>query len=121
MNLPAIKLFADTADASAINRLLKLPYIKGFTTNPTLMHSSGAWEGSYEDWCQARAKQVGDLPISFEVLADDFNEMERQARKIAAWGEHVYVKIPISDCQGKSSTGVIERLHKDGIKVNVTA
>ena len=93
-----IKLFADGADLTTIRQLAKLPYIKGFTTNPSLMRKAGV--DDYETWAKRVLEAVPDKPVSFEVLSDDFTEMERQARKIAAWGENVYVKIPITNTKG---------------------
>jgi transaldolase len=114
-----VKVFADGADADGIARLARDPIIKGFTTNPTLMRSSGVTD--YERFARSILPCVGDLPISFEVFADEFSEMERQARKIAAWGDPVYVKIPITDTAGHSSEVVLRTLASEGVKVNVTA
>src|SRR2546430_54125 len=83
----------DGADAEGIAQLARNPDIKGFTTNPTLMRAAGVTD--YEQFARGVLPCVGGLPISFEVFADDFDEMERQARKIATWGDPVYVKIPI--------------------------
>lgn len=115
-----IKIFADGADPlKMIAQHRDLPYIRGFTTNPTLMRQAGVTD--YEDWARRLLSLITDKPISFEVLADDFEEMERQARKIASWGENVYVKIPIIDTRRMHNQFLIERLSRDGIKVNVTA
>jgi len=114
-----IKIFADCATRMEMIRLAQLPYIKGFTTNPTLMRKGGVSE--YEKWAKNVLAAIPDKPISFEVIADNFDEMERQARKIAAWGENVYVKIPVMNTKGQSSAYTIHRLTLDGIKVNVTA
>jgi len=114
-----IKIFADCADIEEMARLADLPYIKGFTTNPTLMRKAGVT--SYEKWAKNVLAAIPDKPVSFEVIADDFDEMERQARKIAAWGENVYAKIPVMNTKGQSSAYTIHRLTLDGIKVNVTA
>lgn len=114
-----IKIFADGADLANIRQLAALPYIKGFTTNPTLMRKAGVED--YERWAKCVLEAVPDKPVSFEVLADDFDEMERQARKIASWGENVYVKIPITNTKREYSTKVIKSLSSSGIQVNVTA
>src|SRR5947209_13660 len=90
-----IKLFADGADKAAMLRLYSLPYIKGFTTNPTLMRKAGITD--YETFAREILEVIPDRPISFEVFADDAAEMERQARKIATWGANVYVKIPVTN------------------------
>lgn len=116
-----IKIFADTVDYHQMEALQSLQYIKGFTTNPSLVRKCYGERIDYKAWATTVLQIIKDKPISFEVLSDDFDEMERQARLIAAWGENVYVKIPITDTKGKSATGVIERLSKDGVKVNVTA
>lgn len=114
-----IKIFADCADLNQMQQLAKLPYIKGFTTNPTLMRKAGVI--LYEEFVRAVVEKIPDKPVSFEVFADDFDEMERQARRIACWGENIYVKIPITNTRGQSSAHTIHRLSCDGIKINVTA
>lgn len=95
------------------------PLIRGFTTNPTLMRKAGV--ADYEAFAKALLVKVRDRPVSLEVFADDFAEMERQARKIASWGANVNVKIPITDTKGTSAAPLIERLSKSGVIVNVTA
>lgn len=95
------------------------PVIQGFTTNPTLMRSAGVTD--YEAFARRLLDRLTDLPISFEVFADEFDEMERQARKIASWGENVYVKIPVTNTRRASSAPLIERLAGEGIRLNVTA
>ena len=114
-----IKIFADGADKAQILRSRADPLIKGFTTNPTLMRSAGVKD--YEVFAREALELVQDLPISFEVFADDFAEMERQARKIAGWGKNVYVKIPITNTRGETAMGLASRLAHSGVKVNVTA
>jgi transaldolase len=114
-----VKLFADGADKAAMLEMYANPHISGFTTNPTLMRKAGIT--SYEAFAHDILAAIPDRPISLEVFADEFSEMERQARKIASWGRNVYVKIPVTNTQGESTTGLIERLSKDGIQVNVTA
>lgn len=114
-----IKLYADGADLTEIRQLANLPYIKGFTTNPTLMRKAGV--DDYEQFARRVLDAVTDKPVSFEVLSDDFDEMERQAKKIASWGENVYVKIPITNTAGLSAVNTIGRLSHDDVKVNVTA
>jgi transaldolase len=113
------KIFADGADKDAMLRLYRNPLIKGFTTNPTLMRKAGVED--YEAFAREVLEAIPDRPISFEVFADDFQEMERQGRKISSWGENVYVKIPITTTQGMSSRGVARRLAESGVKLNVTA
>lgn len=114
-----IKIFADGADLEGMARLAQQPHIAGFTTNPTLMRQSGVTD--YAAFARAALEQIPDRPISFEVLADDLHEMERQAHVIAAWGPNVYVKIPITNTEGESTAKLTNRLSTDGIKVNVTA
>ena len=114
-----IKLFADGADLKNIIELNNKSYIKGFTTNPTLMRQSGV--SSYKSFASEIIKNIGNKSISFEVLSDDFREMERQGKEIASWGENVFVKIPISNCAGEATTNVITNLVKQGCKLNITA
>lgn len=95
------------------------PYIKGFTTNPTLMRKAGVID--YEAFAREILNAIPDRPISFEVFADDFDEMDRQARKIATWGKNVSVKIPITNTRRESATKLCWRLSQDGIPLNVTA
>ncbi len=114
-----IKIFADGADLSAILELYKNKYIRGFTTNPTLMNKSGITD--YEKFSRAMLEHIADRPISFEVFSDEFDEMERQARKIAGWGKNVFVKIPVTNTRRESAEGLIRRLAESGIQLNVTA
>ena len=114
-----IRLFADGADKTQILRFYANPLIRGFTTNPTLMRSAGV--KNYEAFAREILDVIRDRPISFEVFADNFGEMERQARKIAAWGENVYVKIPISNTKRQSSMELAGQLAHSGVKVNITA
>ena len=114
-----VKLFADGADLDAIAKLAANPRIAGFTTNPTLMRKAGI--ADYEAFGRRALEIVGNRPVSFEVFADDAREMVRQARKLAAWGDNVYVKIPVSDTQANSTGGVVRELTRDGVKLNVTA
>jgi transaldolase len=115
----AIQIFADGADLAEIKRLAADPMIKGFTTNPTLMRKAGV--ADYESFAHDALKLIGDRPISFEVLADDFDEMERQALEIASWAPNVVVKIPISNTRGESSVALLVRLAEQGVRVNATA
>ena len=114
-----VKIFADGADRASILDLAANPLIKGFTTNPTLMRKAGITD--YESFGRSLAREIPDRPFSFEVLSDDFGEMEQQAMQIATWGENVYVKIPITDTRGRSSAALVKRLAQQGVKVNVTA
>lgn len=113
------KIFADGADEAGIVRLAADPIIRGFTTNPTLMRAAGIED--YEAFARRVLDRVPGFPISFEVFADEFDEMERQARRIAAWGDSVYVKIPITNTRGEPSGDLLHRLAADGVHLNVTA
>jgi transaldolase len=114
-----IDLYADGADIRDMIAARDGGLVKGFTTNPTLMRKSGI--SNYEAFARDALKAVSGLPISFEVFADEFNEMERQARLIATWGDGVFVKIPITNTRGQSSIDLVRRLSSSGIKLNVTA
>jgi len=114
-----IKLFADGADKAQILQAQANPLIRGFTTNPTLMRAAGV--KNYEEFAHEILKVVTDRPISFEVFADEFDEMERQAHKIAGWAENVYVKIPVTNTRRESSIKLVHRLAYSGVRVNVTA
>jgi transaldolase len=114
-----IKIFADGADIDGILELAENPFVKGFTTNPTLMHRAGVVD--YERFAREVLEVVREAPVSFEVIADTFDEMDRQARKIATWADNVYVKIPITNTSAESSVGLIRELSSDGLKLNVTA
>jgi transaldolase len=114
-----VKVFADGADKKAILDLHQEKYIKGFTTNPTLMRKAGVTD--YEGFARDILSVITDRPISFEVFADDFSEMEQQAQYIASWGDNVYVKIPVTNTKGEPSYETVRRLTQAGVKVNVTA
>jgi transaldolase len=118
LDLP-VKIFADGADLQGIVDLYRKPYIKGLTTNPTLMRKVGLTD--YETFARAVLKDVKSKPISFEVFSDDFPEMRRQALKIRDWQDNVYVKIPITNTSGESSVPLIQELAGEGVKLNVTA
>jgi transaldolase len=114
-----VKIFADGADRAGILELYRNPLIKGFTTNPTLMRTAGITD--YEAFSRDLLKAIPDRPISLEVFSDDFAEMETQARRIASWGENVYVKIPVTNTQGESALPLVRALAKARVKQNVTA
>jgi len=118
MNDLKIKIFADGADEKGITELAANPLIKGFTTNPTLMRAAGV--SDYEAFARRVLQVVTEAPISFEVFADEWDEMERQARKITTWGKNVFVKIPITNTKGDSAAGVMHKLACDGIRLNIT-
>lgn len=114
-----IHLYADGADVRDMKAARESGLVKGFTTNPTLMRKSGV--SDYESFAREALAAVSGLPISFEVFADDFDEMERQALKIAKWGEGVFVKIPITNTKGEPAVPLIKRLSAARVKLNVTA
>ncbi len=114
-----IKIFADGADKAGILEMYKKPFVKGFTTNPTLMHKAGI--NDYKAFAIDILKAVPDRHFSLEVFADDAPEMERQALEIAGWGSNVYVKIPVSNTKNEPSYDLIQRLTGKGVKLNVTA
>jgi len=114
-----VKLFADGANRDEILALYRNPMIKGFTTNPTLMRKAGVLD--YEDFARKILAEISDRPISLEVFADDFPEMERQARRISSWGKNVYVKVPVTNTKAEPALPLIRRLSTAGIKLNVTA
>jgi transaldolase len=115
----SVKIFADGADLAGMLALYRQPYIKGFTTNPTLMRKAGITD--YRGFAKEVLAAIPDRPISFEVFSDEFAEMERQAREIASWGENVYVKIPVTNTRGESAADLVHRLSHAGVKLNVTA
>ena len=114
-----IKLYGDGATLADFARLHKEGLVTGFTTNPSLMRRAGV--ADYEAFANELLGVIPDMPISFEVIADDFAEMRRQAEKIASWGENVYVKIPITNTKRESSLPLVRALVAKNIKVNVTA
>jgi transaldolase len=114
-----VAIFADGADKAGMLEMYAKSYIKGFTTNPTLMRKAGVTD--YERFAREILQEIPDRPISFEVFGDDFPEMSRQARKIATWGKNVRVKIPITNTHRESAVPLCERLTQEGIALNVTA
>jgi transaldolase len=114
-----VKLFADGADLTGIKEMAANPAIKGFTTNPTLMRKAGV--SDYKAFALQALQIVGSRPISFEVFADEFGEMEKQAHEIASWGKNVYVKIPVTNTKREFSGPLVERLSRSGVQLNVTA
>ena len=108
-----IKIFADGADHKGIADLYHKPFIRGLTTNPTLMRKAGM--SDYEAFAKTVLEVVKDKPISFEVFSDEFNEMHRQALKISQWQDNVYVKIPITNTRGDSAIPLIRDLAQEGV------
>jgi len=113
------KIFCDTADLKTINLFNKKKIVDGFTTNPSLMRAAGA--KNYKDYSLKILKTCKSKPISFEVFADNPNEMLQQAYKINKWGKNVYVKIPVVNSKGVFMGRVIKELSRKGIKLNITA
>lgn len=112
------KIYADGADKKSMLSLLNNPMVKGFTTNPTLMRKAGVQD--YKAFALEILKEIPQS-ISFEVFADDLNEMHKQAMEIATWGKNVYVKIPVMNTKGESTAPLIKKLAEKGVKQNVTA
>lgn len=114
-----VKLFADGADLAGMKEMAANPLIKGFTTNPTLMRKAGIVD--YKAFAGDVLRVIPDRPVSFEVFADDFGQMEQQALEIASWGKNVNVKIPVTNTKGEFCGPLVERLSKAGVQLNVTA
>jgi transaldolase len=112
------KMFADGAVLEDILELAARPYVRGFTTNPTLMRKAGVTD--YESFARLVLERVTDLPVSFEVFSDEIGEMRRQALEIASWAPNVYVKVPITNTRRDSTAELIKELAAEGVKVNVT-
>ena len=113
------KIYADGAELDGMLAMYRQPHIKGFTTNPTLMRKAGI--SDYAAFARQVICAIPDRPISFEVFSDEFADMERQAREIATWGDHVYVKIPVTNTRREPAYTLVRRLSHAGVKVNVTA
>lgn len=114
-----VKIFADGADLDGMKRLAQNPLVKGFTTNPSLVKKAGATD--YVAYAREVLAAIPGRPISFEVFADELDEMEAQALEIATWGDHVNVKIPVSNTRGVSTAPLLRSLAERGIELNVTA
>src|SRR4051812_50160757 len=114
-----VKLYADGADKAGMLDLYRNPLIQGMTTNPTLMKKAGIRD--YEQFAREVLETVTDKPISFEVFAEEFPQMRRQALRMRDWQEKVYVKIPVSNPRGETALPLIRSLTRDGGKHNVTA
>ena len=114
-----VKIFADSAERARMLELSAKPYVRGLTTNPTLLRRAGVTD--YRAFARDILSIITAKPVCFEVLADDFTEMEHQALEIASWGENVYVKIPVTNTRRASSAPLIKRLAQRAVKLNVTA
>lgn len=113
------KIFADGADKAGMLNMYRNPIVKGFTTNPSIMRRAGITD--YVAFAQEMVRLIPDRPISFEVFSDDFDEMYEQALQIGSWGNHVYVKIPVTNTRAEQAYDLIKSLAKKNIKMNVTA
>ena len=111
--------YADGADIEKMKQMSRLPYIRGFTTNPTLMRKAGVTD--YVSFAKQALAEIPDRPVSMEVFADDFEKMEKEAREISSWGGNVFVKIPVMTTRGESSIPLIRKLSAEGLKLNITA
>ena len=114
-----VKIFADGADKAGMLEMYEKPFVKGLTTNPTLMKKAGITD--YRAFCKDILTSINDKPLSFEVFSDDFAEMERQALEIASWGDNVYVKIPITNTRQEACYDLVNKLAAQKVKLNVTA
>jgi transaldolase len=114
-----VKIFADGADKAAMLDMYAKPYIRGLTTNPTLMRKAGIT--NYRAFARDILSQITDKPVCFEVLADEFAQMEHQALEIAGWADNVYVKIPVTNTKRETSRALVKRLSDRQVKLNVTA
>jgi transaldolase len=119
LNHLRVKIFADGATKVGILEMYQKPYIKGFTTNPTLMRKAGITD--YRGFARDILAAIPDRPFSFEVFSDEFDEMEQQALEITTWGSQVYVKIPVTNTRGETACPLVRRLSQAGVKLNVTA
>jgi transaldolase len=115
----ATKIFADGAELGQILQLADDPRVKGFTTNPSLMWKAGLTD--YSKFARSLLERITDKPISFEVVADDAEDIGRQARVVSTWGSNVYVKVPVTTSSGESLAPLVRELSEEGVRVNVTA
>ncbi len=114
-----VKLFTDGADKSQILEMAKQPWIKGFTTNPSLLKKAGV--SDYAAYGRDLVAAVPDRHISFEVFSDDIPEMVAQAHVITTWGQNVYVKLPVTTTRGEPLFDAVRELSRNGVKINMTA
>jgi transaldolase len=114
-----VKIFADGADKVGMLEMYGKSFIKGLTTNPSLMRKAGV--ANYRSFCKDLISYIKDKPLSFEVFSDDFREMERQALEIASWGENIFVKIPVTNTKKESCNALVKKLSYQNVKLNVTA
>ena len=113
------QIYCDIADIKTIKLFSKKKIVKGFTTNPSLMRKAGARD--YVQYSKNILKVCKKKPISFEVFADDYESILKQALKIQSWGKNIYVKIPVINSRGLFMGKIIKVLNKKNIKINITA
>ena len=119
MNNLKVKIYADGADLNSMLEEYGKGLVKGFTTNPSLMKKAGVKD--YKKFGKEVVSKITDMPISFEVFADDEELMIKEAREIATWSENIYVKIPVVNTKGEFNKNVINTLAKENVKLNITA
>jgi len=115
----SIKIYSDGADIEKMKYSYSTGYISGFTTNPSLMKQAGIQ--NYKQFVKEVIKEFPDVPVSFEVFSDDFDIMEKEAKKLSSFGNNVFVKIPIMNTKGESSVPLIKKLSDEGLNLNITA
>ncbi len=113
-----IKIFADGADIESMKKMYKSGKVQGFTTNPYFLRLAGVTD--YKGFAEEVVREIPDMPVSFEVISDDLETMEKEARIVSGWGENIYVKIPVTNTRGVSTAPIIKNLTSDGLKLNVT-
>ena len=119
LNDLTIHIYADGADKAGMLDLYSKPYIKGLTTNPSLMKKAGIKD--YEAFAKDILQTITAKSLSLEVFSDEFPEMKRQALKISGWGKNVFAKIPITNSRGESSLPLVKELAAEGVQLNITA
>ncbi|MDY3001243.1 MAG: transaldolase [Romboutsia timonensis] len=119
MNNLKVKIYADGADLNSMLKEYDKGLVRGFTTNPSLMKKAGVKD--YKGFGKEVVSKITDMPISFEVFADDEELMIKEAREIATWSENIYVKIPVVNTKGEFNKNVINTLSKENVKLNITA
>lgn len=119
MNNLKVKIYADGADLNSMLKEYDKGLVRGFTTNPSLMKKAGVKD--YKKFGKEVVSKITDMPISFEVFADDEELMIKEAREIATWSENIYVKIPVVNTKGEFNKNVINTLSKENVKLNITA
>ena len=114
-----MKVFCDIADLNNIKKFNNNNFVKGFTTNPSLMRKAGAKD--YKSYSKQILRVCNRKPISFEVFADSPKLMIEQGIKINNWGKNIYVKVPVINSKKQFTGKVIKELNSRNIKLNITA